>query len=88
MTSTATKWCRTQRLKIRKARHQQCEVKGCTTKTNLEMAHIRSTGLSGEGRGSHTRIKDWKTHPKSYKLVCDKHGRALDRGEKFKFVKT
>jgi len=83
----STKWVRKQRKQIKKARGGHCQVKGCTSTKKMEMAHTRPTTLNGMGRGSYQRLKDWTNKPKSYKLVCYNHARAMDKGENLRFTK-
>jgi len=42
----------------------------CPSKETLEFAHMKETGLNGEGRGQNHRAIDIKNHPDSYKLLC------------------
>ena len=55
-----------------------CSWNGCTVKEDLEFAHIKPTGVSGSGRGSHIRYKDVRDHPACYKLMCPQHHLEYD----------
>jgi hypothetical protein len=45
----------------------------------LEFAHIKETGLSGEGRGQRKRYYDIKNHPDCYTLMCKKDHKDFDK---------
>lgn len=62
---------------LRKARGGHCE--DCNKRLawrprrriwNLEFAHVKPTGLSGEGRGLRQRYMDIKRNPECYALLC------------------
>lgn len=46
------------------------ECVSCGQTRKLEMAHVKPTGLCGEGRGYERRYLDALKHPTSYVLLC------------------
>ena len=44
----------------------------CHEYDQLELAHIKDTNLSGEGRGSHNRLRDYRNNPDCYIILCKK----------------
>lgn len=46
------------------------QYEGCLVTERLEFAHVKDTGLNGEGRGSKRRYYDVLRHPRSYVLAC------------------
>ena len=68
-------WYRNRRSALRAERGNACEK--CKKKLeinegqpNLQFAHLRPTGLNGEGRGSNHRILDILRNPDCYVLLC------------------
>lgn len=53
----------------------------CSTKQELQFAHIKRTNLSGMSRGSWSRYKDVRDNKDSYILLCKTHHNKLDRGD-------
>lgn len=51
----------------------------CGSRTELEFAHVVTTGLNGRGRGSAERYYDILRHPRAYRLLCRRCHRAFDR---------
>jgi hypothetical protein len=49
-------------------RCQKCGASGDVKK--LEFAHVKPTGLCGQGRGSVHRYYDIKRNPECYRLLC------------------
>lgn len=45
----------------------------------LEFAHVKPTGLCGQGRGLRTRFRDILRNPDCYELLCAKCHRKMDR---------
>lgn len=45
----------------------------------LEFAHLKDTGLSGDGRGQRKRYYDIKNHPECYTLMCKEDHHKFDR---------
>lgn len=64
---------------LRAGRGNQCEINGCLVRDKLQFAHIKPTGLSGEGRGRSNRYYDIKNNPECYKLMCKWHHHKFDR---------
>ena len=56
----------------------------CSSKEQLEFAHIKPTELSGPGRGTDERIRDIKSHPDCYFLLCKDCHRIYDSNERKK----
>jgi hypothetical protein len=72
---------------LRDLRGNCCEE--CSSTDELQWAHIKPTGLNGEGRGQSRRYHDIKKHPDHYKLWCKpchtklggpEHGNPKDHG--------
>jgi hypothetical protein len=63
--------------KLRRNRRGRC--RACSVRENLQWAHRRPTGLSGEGRGSKERVLDIKRNPRAYVLLCLECHRFFDR---------
>lgn len=62
------RWIRRQFDRIRQNRRNRCLP--CHYLKNLQLAHRRSTGLDGQGRGSYERLRDVRQHPRAYALMC------------------
>jgi hypothetical protein len=62
---------------LRDERGNRCEE--CQSPDNLEFAHVKETRLRFKGRGQTQRYYDIKKNPDSYKLLCKKCHRKLDR---------
>lgn len=79
MTTTHQKndWHRQEMERLRHERGYRCQF--CpSVYVKLEWAHLRPTGLRGEGRGSNHRALDIKRHPERYVLLCVPCHRGLD----------
>jgi len=61
---------------LRQAFGGKCVV--CGQLYSLEFAHLKETGLDGEGRGQRKRYYDIKNHPDAYTLMCKKHHEKFD----------
>lgn len=53
---------------------------GANGRTPLEFAHLKPTGLNGQGRGHDRRLKDVRENPGSYCLLCHPCHVAFDVG--------
>jgi len=62
----------------REKRGGKCQVDGCRVEDGLEFAHIKPTGLSGEGRGQSRRAIDIIRNPECYLLMCRPHHKKFD----------
>ena len=62
------------------ADHSTEIVHGQAREAPLEFAHIKPTGLSGEGRGKQQRVLDVRRNPESYRLLCGTCHNVLDLG--------
>ena len=56
----------------------------CTSKSELEFAHVIPTKLSGKGRGMPQRIYDVLKHPLNYLLLCSNCHYKFDHSGKEK----
>lgn len=68
---------------VRKLRQRITDLLGnrcafCGATEKLEFAHIRDTGLSGEGRGRVNRLLNVINNPDCYTLLCDTCHTAFD----------
>lgn len=53
---------------------------GANGRTELQLAHLRPTGLDGRGRGFERRMADVRAHPFDYCLLCPPCHRRFDEG--------
>jgi len=51
----------------------------CGQLWELEFAHVKPTGLNGDGRGRKERYYDIKNHPDCYALMCTKDHKEFDK---------
>lgn len=52
----------------------------CGSTEELEFAHVKPTKLNGRGRGFNHRVKDVRSHPEAYRLLCKACHWFLDFG--------
>lgn len=50
----------------------------CGSRSDLEFAHVKDTGLNGIGRGKGRRLRDILRHPGAYLLLCVECHEQLD----------
>lgn len=62
---------------LRDARGDKC--RRCGSRSKLEFAHVKETGLNGRGRGQMHRYGDIKRNPDAYELLCWDCHREFDR---------
>ena len=71
MTSRQTIWNRKLRRTLKKLYGNRCYF--CSTKHNLQFAHVMPTSLSGMSRGSKERMRDVRNNTDKYLLTCRMH---------------
>jgi len=74
----ANKWYKQKMKSLRAGRGSACE--SCGSTLRLEWAHVKPTGLKGQGRGFNSRVRDIINYPESYKLLCKVCHYNLDNG--------
>lgn len=70
MTNRSNLWIKEAFKQLRKEFGGECSKILCSSKTNLQFAHMKETGLSGRGRGRKERYYDIVNNKTSYILLC------------------
>lgn len=68
MTKRQNQWINKKWDELKRIYGKKCMICGLTE--NLEFAHVRETGLSGQGRGKSHRYYDIVNNPDCYRLYC------------------